>query len=44
MNSNAENLKVLIEEGGDVNTGDEYINNYRTAHEKGLNTFEGLLL
>ncbi|XP_014291431.1 mitochondrial disaggregase [Halyomorpha halys] len=43
VNGNSEILKILIEAGCDVNAGDEYINNYRTAHEKGLNTFEVLL-
>ncbi|CAH1398383.1 unnamed protein product [Nezara viridula] len=43
VNGNTELLKILIEAGCDVNAGDEYINNYRTAHEKGLNTFEVLL-
>lgn len=38
-----ENLKVLIEAGADINAGDEYINNYRTANEKGFNTFEVLV-
>lgn len=41
VNGNSQILKILIEAGCDVNAGDEYINNYRTAHEKGLNTFEG---
>lgn len=43
VNGNTDILKILIEAGCDVNAGDEYINNYRTAHEKGLNTFEVLL-
>lgn len=41
VNGRAENVKLLLSAGADPNTGDNFINVYRTASEKGLHTLDG---
>lgn len=41
VSGNVETLKVLLEAGADPNAGDEFVNSYRTASEKGLNALDG---
>lgn len=43
VSGNVETLKVLLEAGADPNTGDEFVNSYRTASEKGLNALDVLI-
>ena len=41
INGKSEALKFLISKGADVNAGDEFINVFKTAMEKGLHTLDG---
>ena len=43
INGKSEAIKFLISNGADVNAGDEFINVYKTAMEKGLHTLDGKL-
>ncbi|XP_073997430.1 mitochondrial disaggregase-like isoform X2 [Rhodnius prolixus] len=43
VSGNVETLKVLLEAGADPNAGDEFVNSYRTASEKGLNALDVLI-
>lgn len=41
INGKSEVVKFLISNGADINAGDEFINVYKTAMEKGLHTLDG---
>ena len=41
VNGKSEAVKVLLDAGADPNLGDEFINVYRTAIDKGLHSIDG---
>lgn len=43
INQKAEVIKVLLDHGIDVNAGDNFVNVYRTAMEKGLHSLDGII-
>ncbi|XP_076237465.1 mitochondrial disaggregase isoform X2 [Calliopsis andreniformis] len=44
INGRPEIIKLLLSKGADVNAGDEFINVYKTAIEKGIHSLEVLML
>lgn len=42
INGKGDAVKFLIEKGADLNAGDNFINVYKTAMQKGLHTIEGI--
>lgn len=43
INNKAEIIKILLDNGADINAGDNFVNVYRTAMEKGLHSLDGIL-
>ncbi|KAK9508951.1 hypothetical protein O3M35_006380 [Rhynocoris fuscipes] len=43
VSGNADTLKVLLDAGADPNIGDDFVNSYRTATEKGLHALDVLI-
>lgn len=43
INNKAEIIKVLLDNGADINAGDNFVNVYKTAMEKGLHSLDGIL-
>lgn len=44
VNGRVDMIRLLLESGADLNAGDDYVNVYRTASEKGLHTLDGELI
>lgn len=42
INQKEEIIKILLDNGADVNAGDNFVNVYRTAMEKGLDSLDGI--
>lgn len=42
INQKEEIIKILLANGADVNAGDNFVNVYRTAMEKGLDSLDGI--
>jgi len=43
INQKAEVIKVLLDNGADVNAGDNFANVYRTAKEKSMHPLDGII-
>ncbi|BET01516.1 AAA domain (Cdc48 subfamily) [Nesidiocoris tenuis] len=43
VNGRVDMIRLLLESGADLNAGDDYVNVYRTASEKGLHTLDVML-
>lgn len=41
INQKVEVIKILLQNGADVNAGDNFVNVYRTAMEMGLHSLDG---
>lgn len=41
INKKVEIIKILLDNDVDVNAGDNFVNVYKTAMEKGLHSFDG---
>lgn len=44
MNGRSDVVRYLVKVGADVNLGDDFVNIYRTAMEKGMSSLEGIFL
>lgn len=42
INQREDIIKILLDNGADVNAGDNFVNVYRTAMEKGLHSLDGI--
>lgn len=42
INQKVEVIKILLQNGADVNAGDNFVNVYRTAMEMGLHSLDGI--
>lgn len=42
INQRDEIVKILLNHGADVNAGDNFVNVYRSAMEKGLHSLDGI--
>ena len=42
VNQREDIIKILLDNGADVNAGDNFVNVYRTAMEKGLHSLDGI--
>lgn len=43
INQKEEVIKILLDNGADINAGDNFVNVYRTAMEKGLHSLDGII-
>lgn len=43
INQREEIIKILLDNGADVNAKDDFVNVYRTAMEKGLHSLDGII-